>query len=892
MTRINDWGIYSRVIFTAIVPVIIFSVVFGVYINEERNQDLLHELTERGNLIASNLATASEFAVATRSEEQIRVLVESAINQKDVVGVRVLDETGKQLLKRGGYDTSGKGDVSQYLADIVSTVVGGADLSLNDDSQNTPADSSLLLGTIEVYVSDESYIARQKSILFKTIAFILTGIIVSIGLAMLIGHTLVKPVRDVIDVVSSVTHGNLMKRISNVSGGELGKLQSDINEMSETILSAKNSLEHEIKQATSELEKTVDKLQDKNRELDLARNEAMQAKDAKSEFLANMSHEIRTPLNAIIGFSRQLGKTNLDGKQSDFSKTITSAAKQLLTVIDDILSFSKLESGKLTIVADEFRLRDCLDNVISMLSHASSEKEIELVLLVDANVPDVVIGDADRITQVLTNLISNAIKFTNYGTVVVHVSVDDLYDSDEVIKVSVTDTGCGISKEAQQELFSPFYQENQKSSKQYGGTGLGLVICQRLISLMGGKLDFKSEVGIGSEFFFSLPLDFVLMHDYQQIVSSAQIFVLDGNSYSRRAIRNNLIHMGLNVLTVDRNERLIETLCVNDVNVNDTYVIVSLPPGYSADDFNKHFYPDIRNNFNGEIIVLVSQPEYSIESEFDDKVKFIDKPVRLNTLSSLFLNESETKKQESDSKVDLFSGFNILVAEDNEFNQKYISSLLVDYGLTVDCVNNGNQAVNACKQKNFDMILMDLHMPELDGIESTQLIRGLDLNLREVPIIAITADVFANENNTLINSGFTDCMFKPLDESKLVSILKKYLQNVESYKANDNVVRDITADPEIRPKTSIPKNMQDRLFVDLFKQYSELESIIFSKDGLQAREKIHTILGLVCYFKIDNLTKDVEALQALIRVNNFEKAKSVLKNIIFETEKIENSLNS
>jgi len=882
MIRVNNWGIYFRILFIAILPVVVFSILFGVYINKERNYDLINELTERGNLISSNLATASEYAVATRNQEQLQILVDAAMTQKDVIGIRVLDETGKLVFKRGGYETKGKGNVRQYLADIVSTALDNSDLALDESLSVVENDEKLLLGTIEVYVSDESYVIRKRSIQNKTLLFILAGVMASIALAMLIGNTLVSPVRDVINVVTAVRHGDLSRRVDNKCGGDLGKLQHGINEMTDTISLAKLKLEQEVQDATSELEKTVEVLKSKNTELDQARNDAMQAKDAKSEFLANMSHEIRTPLNAIIGFSHQLGKTDLNEKQTDYSKTIVSAAKQLLTVIDDVLSFSKLESGKLKIIADEFRLRDCLDNVITMMSPTTKGKELELVLLVDANVPDVVIGDSDRLTQILTNLVNNAVKFTVAGSVVVHVSVENT--DREIIRFVVKDTGCGINKKAKEKLFSPFYQENQKTSKRYTGTGLGLVICQRLVSLMGGEIDFTSEEGVGSEFYFTLPLEFVMLHDYGSVNSHKQFYVLDGNTFSRRAIRNNLLHMGATVFTVDRSERLFEVLQVTSQDdASRNVIIVSLPPSFPLNLFFEDVYIQLRKYHKGELIILAADSEPDNLILPDNNIVIIDKPVRFSTLSSLFVNNFEAGKISETPGKQQFKGYNVLVAEDNEFNVKYIKGLLENYGLDVECVGNGKQAINACKQKTFDIILMDLHMPEIDGIDATKTIRSLDSHLETIPVIAISADVFANEDDKLIKQGFTDCMFKPIDENKLASMLEHYLiHNISE--------GSLTKDKNKTIELDVPSDMQDKLFSELEQFYTQLESLLQNQDLERSRECAHSILGLVAYFKLNRLNERVYELQNIIKEQRYNDALSSLQLLRSDTSDIKLNL--
>ena len=884
MNLMNNWGINSRVIFTAIVPVIIFSLVFGTYIRNERTQDLEREINERGRLIAINLASAAEFPVATKNISQIRVLVDSAMNQKDVIGVVILDESGNQIFRRGSYGSNGKGDVTLYAADIISTTISDSTGIFSEEQPVNTDDSKLLLGTVEVYISNESYKARQNSILERTIVMVLLSILASTGLAMLTSSSVVRPVRDVIEAVTNITHGRLSTRLSDTDGGELGKLKKGINKMAETIESSQSKLEHEINQATSELEKIVGELKIKNQELDIARSEAMQAKDAKSEFLANMSHEIRTPLNAIIGFSRQIEKTSLDKQQTEYSRTINSAAKQLLTVIDDILSFSKIESGRLVIRNEEFNLRYCLENIMSMLSHAANEKVIEFVLSVEADVPDIVVGDPGRLSQILINFISNAIKFTTHGTIVVHVRLDE---SDDVIHVSVSDTGCGISLEAQSLLFTPFYQEKQKINNTYNGTGLGLAICKRLIVMMGGEFGFKSEEGVGSNFYFSLPVGIIKQYEYKPDGKYSRVYILDGNESSRQAIKNALLHIGIQAVTVNNNDALISEL-QKHTKTDNIIVIVSLPPGYHLESFIKYYYKKIRACYSGLVITLSSQDTLN-DILKDDNLLHINKPITISSLLPVFsINDAYQKSRHENSTLTQLNGFRVLVAEDNQFNQKYIAGLLKGFGIDVTCVANGQEVIQLCQKENFNLILMDLHMPETDGIAALRILQSQAEYPENLPVIAITADVFANENNKLINEGFTDCLFKPIDEELLYNLLVQYLHQQTEI---DFPTYSITSrNSENHVMFNIPEDMRQQLFTDLYKHYNQLDDALAQKNVSAAREQAHTLSGLICYFKLQGLDDIISRIQQCIKNDLFIKAQALLKKAINKTRVIENSI--
>lgn len=878
MISVHNLGINSRVILTAIIPVIIFAVSYGFYFNKVRNQDLLDELNKRGNLIAINLASASEFPVATRNVDQVRILLDSIMNQNDVVGVRILDETGQQLLRRGDYGDNSKGDISLYTADIVSRAFNDTELYTENRDRNRE-DSNILLGSVEVYISNESYLIWQKAILVRTFVFTFIGISLSIIIAILVGNSLVRPVREVISAVSSITRGNLASRASGNASGELGKLQAGINEMAETIELSQTRLEREIKQATAKLKNTVKELESKNIELDQARTEAMKAKDSKSEFLANMSHEIRTPLNAIIGFSRQLDKTQLDEKQQDFTRTINTAAQQLLTVIDDILCFSKLESNNLEVNPSDFSLRESLEDIIAMLSHVASEKNIELVLLFDADVPDIVKGDQDRIAQVLINLTNNAIKFTDHGSVVVHVSADE---DTETLSIKVSDTGCGISQAAQEKLFTSFFQENKPANKRHGGTGLGLVICQRLVEMMGGKLTFKSEEAVGSEFYFQVPLVFISMHDHAIIDRTVNVFILDSNSHSRKSLRNNLAHMGFRVFAVEKHKQLINNIRTLQ-GEDDSFVFVSVPANDTIDHYFKHIHNEIRTYHKG-LIILLSNQDYFASNLVDPDIQIISKPARLSTLSSILITGEKVKLSDiCSSNHAHFNGHNALVAEDNEFNQKYLTSLLENMGIAVRCVDTGYKALDEAKRQNYDLIFMDLHMPELDGMNATRMIRNLPEGQNTLPIIAITADVFANDNNELTRTGFNDCLFKPIDEDQLLGLIQKYLASGNPVPTQNSTDTETASKDRLKP---LSDDMHQRLYADLSLQYSTLKTQLAAARFPEAREQIHTILGLISYFKVSELDTLIAELKKAVHTQDIEKSMFFCDKAIELTEQL------
>ncbi len=534
-------------------------------------------------------------------------------------------------------------------------------------------------------------------------------------------------------------------------------------------------------------------------ELKNAKELAESAAKAKSEFLANMSHEIRTPLNAILGMNHLLQTTKLDLRQKDYSNKIDKSAKNLLGIINDILDFSKIEAGKLTIENIPFNLDELMMNLVSLFELKIKEKNLELVISVEQDVPLNLIGDPLRITQILTNLTSNAIKFTEQGEVIINIQLDEQIDKDDiVITFSIKDTGIGLSKEQQNILFQSFTQADSSITRKYGGTGLGLAISHRLVSLMGGKIYVESELGKGSHFSFTAKLgiqqytknNFTLIN---KKINQLKVLVVDDSDLTRKILTRYLKSFIKKIKDVDSGYKAINELKLTNNNRKDKYDLVIID--WKMPDMDGFKTIEMIQNTEDIThipkIILITGWSYEDMVNQAQNVKidaFLIKPIHQSTLFDTIMtifshyipNKTEFDIENiTHSGLHNIRGAKILLVEDNEINQQVAKEILEHENFRVTVAKNGQKAINILTQvsdtQNFDLVLMDLQMPILDGYKASQQIRE-DLKLLELPIIAMTADVMEGVKESVYQSGMNDYITKPIDPQKLFESIVKWVK--------------------------------------------------------------------------------------------------------------------
>ncbi|WP_299006442.1 two-component sensor histidine kinase BarA [uncultured Shewanella sp.] len=892
MNNANNMAKYSLrswVLVLALAPTILVGILLGSYFTINRFYELEETLTEQASNIIEPLAIAAEAGLETNDFETTKRLITSAqLNKPSLVQfIAIFDNDNRVIVTSHHYKNhefmrfeqaadSLKETEIEHLGDslILRSPIFTTKNHLIQSYHSPPAKSQYnekKLGYIAILINKENALLEQHRAAVAAFIIVLIGVQLNLLFTFRLVKNVTQPITEMVRVVAKIREGKLDTRLTGNLIGELDLLKRGINAMAGSLSEYHEEMQQNIDQATLDLRETLEQIEIQNVELDLAKKRAQEASRIKSEFLANMSHELRTPLNGVIGFAKQLLKTPLHSSQQDYITTIERSATNLLGIINDILDFSKLEAGKMTLENMPFSFRETIDETIILLANSAYEKNLELVIDIDPNIPEDVSGDAMRFGQIITNLIGNAIKFTDKGSILLKIQLTTLIDNQICLKCEISDTGIGIDPKQQADLFQAFGQADSSISRRFGGTGLGLVITKRLVNRMGGEIGCESSVNSGSTFWFTFTLQqsqYPINIPYNiKELKNKSLLLFEPRALSHSATDRLLQLWGLQVRHVQTQAELASLLEHTDRHFD--FALLS-----SIGLFNPQLSPEQLKQVNKKcdyvLVIAHGLDQQESLSQFYPSIdKLLPAPLSERSLAKNLLHPHNHSQESLPTHIQIpqplsQEKLNVFAVDDNPANLKLIDTLLKELVTHVTVTDSGEKAVLIAKQRSFDLIFMDIQMPGTDGLSATKQIRQDSLN-RNTPIIAVTAHALAEEREHINACGMNDYLPKPIDETALKDIIQKWKTRPTFTHFDPNTLNWELCLSQANNKPDLALDMLTMLIDSLPETQNNIQHALDNQDNPSMLTHVHKLHGASCYCGVPRTQKLCHEIESALK---------------------------